>query len=125
HQLGGILGMDCLQHYCIQLDFDRHTIRFLGSDDSDDGTWGEAFPLAYSYPKVPFGIRSKTPQYPFPFSLMWGNLSARISLFGNEQWCGIDTGDCADGSLDKSMFQRAIRIQKGLPQSGTITNGTV
>jgi hypothetical protein len=42
-----ILGMDCLKHYCIQLDFAAGKIRFLNSDHLDTTNWGKAFPLTY------------------------------------------------------------------------------
>jgi hypothetical protein len=29
----GILGMDCLKHYCLQLDFDASTVHFLDPDE--------------------------------------------------------------------------------------------
>lgn len=41
----GILGMDVLRHYCIQLDFAANKIRFLDSKTADRGGWGKAFPL--------------------------------------------------------------------------------
>jgi hypothetical protein len=40
----GILGMDILQNYCIQLDFAAHKIRFLDYDHANKGRWGT--PLA-------------------------------------------------------------------------------
>lgn len=42
----GILGMDCLKHYCIQLDFAKETIRFLNPDQVDPTALGKAYPLA-------------------------------------------------------------------------------
>ncbi|HEY5234209.1 MAG TPA: retropepsin-like aspartic protease [Verrucomicrobiae bacterium] len=43
----GILGMDCLKHYCIQLDFEAGKIRFLNSDQMDATTLGKDFPLTF------------------------------------------------------------------------------
>ena len=43
----GILGMDCLRHYCIQLDFDAEKIRFLKSDQVEAAELGTAFPLTF------------------------------------------------------------------------------
>jgi hypothetical protein len=44
----GILGMDCLRHYCIQLDFEARKMRFLDDDHLDVSTLGKAFPLTFS-----------------------------------------------------------------------------
>ncbi len=41
----GILGMDVLEHYCIQLDFAAGKMRFLNSKGEDKETWGKAFPI--------------------------------------------------------------------------------
>jgi predicted aspartyl protease len=41
----GILGMDCLKHYCLQLDFEAGKIRFLEPDGLDATKLGRAFPL--------------------------------------------------------------------------------
>src|SRR5215469_2754137 len=38
-----ILGMDCLRHYCIQLDLVAEKIRFLDSEHLDTSGLGEAF----------------------------------------------------------------------------------
>lgn len=51
--IGGILGMDCLKHYRIQLDFDARLIRFLNGDGVDPAELGEAFPLTISW-NLPF-----------------------------------------------------------------------
>ncbi|MGH7951750.1 MAG: hypothetical protein ACREFE_07500 [Limisphaerales bacterium] len=41
----GILGMDVLKNYCIQLDFKARTIRFLDDRSAERGNWGKAFRL--------------------------------------------------------------------------------
>jgi hypothetical protein len=43
--LMGILGMDCLRHYCIQLDFAGSKMLFLNSDDLKKQDLGEAYRL--------------------------------------------------------------------------------
>jgi len=46
HQhIRGILGMDVLEHYCIQLDFAAGKMRFLDDQHADKSTWGKAFPI--------------------------------------------------------------------------------
>jgi NPCBM/NEW2 domain len=41
----GILGYDCLQHYCVQLDFAAGKLRFLDARHADKSDWGRAFPI--------------------------------------------------------------------------------
>lgn len=44
----GVLGMDCLKHYCIQLDFRSGTLRFLDDTHLDAAKLGQPFPLEFS-----------------------------------------------------------------------------
>jgi hypothetical protein len=41
----GILGLDCLRHYCVQLDFANHVVRFLDPERAVGTELGRAFPL--------------------------------------------------------------------------------
>jgi len=41
----GLLGMDVLEHYCIQLDFTAANMRFLPAEPGDKKDWGQAFPI--------------------------------------------------------------------------------
>jgi hypothetical protein len=41
----GILGFDCLRHYCIQLDFAAGKMRFLNDEGADTQNWGKAFSI--------------------------------------------------------------------------------
>src|SRR5690242_8731403 len=51
----GILGMDCLTHYCLQLDFERRELRFLNSDQLEPVQLGRRYPIHYSFPvRSPF-----------------------------------------------------------------------
>jgi len=43
--LAGFLGMDVLQHYCLQLDFAAGKLRFLDDTRPDTNHWGTPFPL--------------------------------------------------------------------------------
>jgi hypothetical protein len=53
----GILGMDCLKHYCIQLDFEAGRIRFLDGNQLNTAELGQAFPLTISW-NLPFVYRA-------------------------------------------------------------------
>ena len=44
----GILGMDCLRHYCIQLDFEAGRIRFLPPELQETNDLGIALPISFS-----------------------------------------------------------------------------
>lgn len=44
-----ILGMDCLEHYCIQLDFEDRKIRFMNPDNLDTNQLGKVFRLVFSH----------------------------------------------------------------------------
>ncbi|HTY88650.1 MAG TPA: retropepsin-like aspartic protease [Candidatus Acidoferrum sp.] len=41
----GILGMDVLKHYCVQVDFAANKVRFLDDSQGDKPAWGRAFPM--------------------------------------------------------------------------------
>ena len=89
-----ILGMDCLQHYCIQLDFAAGRMRFLDPEHLDTTELGEAFPL----------VRSR-------YAMI-----RHASLFGdaNEKLL-IDTGWPFDGCLTPGLFERAEQDHNGKP----------
>jgi len=82
--LRGILGMDCLRHYCLQLDFAANKMRFL--DPARPGTkdLGKAFPLTFS----------SGPLHVFVDDKLLGVRGAN-SL--------IDTGDSSDGALESTL----------------------
>ncbi|SRR6266568_3155456 len=91
----GILGMDCLRHYCLQLDFPARKIRFLDPDLAARTPLGKAFPLTFS--------------------------SGLVTVFVGENLLGIkdinsaiDTGDNVDGGLDSKLFLSALQDQRGV-----------
>ena len=48
HPIMGILAMDCLKHYYIQLDFQAGKMRFLDSRQLDAAKLGKPFPISFS-----------------------------------------------------------------------------
>lgn len=87
----GILGMDCLRHYRIQLDFEAREVRFLGSNQLITAELGKAFPLTK--------LRYATIRH--------------AGLFQNkEAELLIDTGCPFDGYLSPRAFKRAVREQR-------------
>jgi hypothetical protein len=49
HPVMGILAMDCLKHYCIQLDFQAGKMRFLDPKNLDVQQLGKPLPLKLSF----------------------------------------------------------------------------
>lgn len=47
-RIKGILGIDCLRHYCIQLDFEAGKMRFLDPDGLRNDALGKAFPISFN-----------------------------------------------------------------------------
>jgi hypothetical protein len=84
----GVLGLDCLYHYCIQLDFAADRMRFLDDEHSNKKDWGTAFPL------VALGPHDARPS-------IRGNLAGTK---GSRSL--IDTGCNYDGWLMPNVFQR-------------------
>jgi hypothetical protein len=82
----GVLGMDVLGHYCVQLDFAAGKMRFLDADHADKSKWGRAVPLV---------------------NIGNGCLAVRENLAG-VQGVGslIDTGEPGDGWLVPEVFQQ-------------------
>jgi hypothetical protein len=77
----GILGMDCLKHYCLQLDFQAGKIRFLNPEQEVAAKESKTFPLMF-YQDCPFI------QHP---SLAGGDAVKSL----------LDTGCTEDGMLDR------------------------
>jgi len=86
----GILGMDCLRHYCVQLDFADRKIRFLDPDGMKNEELGNAFPLTISSNRV----------------FVDANL---LDVKGASSL--IDAGDNTDGALAPKLFQQALEKQ--------------
>ena len=83
----GILGIDVLEHYCIQLDFAAGKMRFLDDQHADKSTWGKAFSI------VP--VRDDDPRPAVAENLL--GRQGPHSL--------IDSGWLGDGALMPKYFQ--------------------
>jgi len=82
----GVLGMDILKNYCIQLDFNAHKIRFLDCQQADKRGWGNPFPVIYIQDGCP---------------------SINDNLIGSPGVGSlIDTGCSYDGWLIPQLFQQ-------------------
>ena len=88
----GILGMDCLRHYCVQLDFSAGKIRFLAPDHPGDQGLGKAFQLALDHS---------------------GYVTIRENFTGSKGVTPIiDVGCLLDGVLEPKEFELELREQK-------------
>ena len=97
----GVLGMDCLKHYCIQLDFAAGKMRFLDSSQPEAAKPGKPFPLALSN-------LGQTKSYAFrPYihhsSLLGGPVTNLM----------IDTGLNIDGGLEPGLLREQTMNLKG------------
>jgi hypothetical protein len=83
----GVLGMDVLENYCIQLDFAANKIRFLDDEHADKEQWGKLFPL----------------------SDYRGGVSIEGNILGAKSpGSFIDTGCGEDGWLTPELFRQWI-----------------
>lgn len=90
----GILGMDVLQDYCIQLDFTAGKMRFLDSAETNTASWGKMFPLTLS---------TSGPQHQFIRPIIH-----QVGFFGNNTNLVIDTGCHVDGLVNKGESGEVI-----------------
>ncbi len=91
----GLLGMDCLHHYCIQFDFAAGKMRFLDPEHTDPKELGKAFPLSNTS--------------------AWGHVTVRGSLLGTpDSDMVLDTGLGRDGELRSRLFQEALHEKRGI-----------
>jgi len=87
----GILGMDCLSHYCLQLDFETGKLRFLGPDRVHASQLGSAFPLTFR-DRLPF--------------------VQHVGLLGGQSTdLLMDSGNYLDGDLDSELFRTALQTR--------------
>jgi hypothetical protein len=93
----GILGMDVMKHYCLQLDFQSSQARFLDAEHADKKDWGRPFHLTYTGDGC-VSIDENLTGARGPHSL-------------------IDTGDDGDGFLTPTLFQQWTN-QAALPANG-------
>lgn len=122
HRIMGILGMDCLRHYCVQLDFHDGEMRFLAPDQMSAVDLGKTFPLRFS---------NKGQNFPSVLSSSGQNDSTpfiqHVGLLGGTSANSfIDTADNVDGAVEKGVIKghyltrfvhwlikfRALRLQK-------------
>ncbi|MEN6333208.1 MAG: retropepsin-like aspartic protease [Phycisphaerales bacterium] len=93
----GILGMDCMRHYCIQFDFSIRKMRFLDPNHIEAGTLGRAYSLTFS------SQGNTTDEWVRPYI-------HHSHLVGDDQIdVLVDTGYGADGALEPAVLRREIQ----------------
>jgi hypothetical protein len=97
----GVLGLDCLRHYCMQLDFEAGKIRFLNSADPNTNELGKALSMTFS---------SRGQRFPPRFSSSGQNEALPyITQSGLAAGAGtnllIDTGNNVDGTVEKGVIK--------------------
>lgn len=105
----GVLGMDCLQHYCIQLDFEAGKMRFLDPEHVSVAELGKPFSLAFS------GV---DPQRKFirPTIHHGGLIANNTNLL-------IDTGCNIDGMVSEGAIKgTAVLLPECVWDRNTFTN---
>ena len=108
HRIAGILGMDVLGHYCLQLDFEHRKIHFLPQQALRRTDVGAAYPLIYSNQ----GLSEPKGFDP---------LMCHSSLVGGKAGLMlVDTGCNIDGLFQRRQFQQARR-QPGASLVGSNT----
>ena len=128
----GILGMDCLRHYCVQLDFHDGEMHFLAADQVNTAGLGTAFPLSFSTKgqNFPTVLLSSGQNDSTPFIQHVGLLG------GTSTNSFIDTADNVDGAVEKEVIKghyltrfvhwlikfRAVRLQKCVWDGQMYTN---
>lgn len=100
----GLLGFDCLKHYCIQLDFGEGKMRFLNSGLLQTAIPGKGFPITVSRGGRPFIYGANLAGVPSTNALTDpGFLARRDGLPGT--YALIDTGFPADGRIGKGAIK--------------------
>lgn len=110
----GVLGMDVLENYCIQLDFEGAKMRFLNPDHLKDANLGKPFPISFSSEGQ--SMSDATRPYIHHGCLIGGEGTNLL----------IDTGYAADGALESGLFRREI-MEHGLREGDAVhgRNGRV
>jgi hypothetical protein len=98
----GILGMDCLRHYCVQLDFAAGKMRFLAPDQVNGTPPGQAFPVTFRSGLPWMREVGLVPEATTPLL--------------------IDTGNIYDGALEADLFRQRIR-ERSLQVDSAQPNG--
>lgn len=101
HPIMGILGFDCLRHYCVQLDFANGKLRFLKPEQISAADLGKSFALTFSGrgQNFPPMFSDEVRKQSLPFIHHAGLLG------GSNANALIDTGCNYDGRVEKRTLK--------------------
>jgi hypothetical protein len=123
----GILGIDCLKHYCIQLDFAAGKMCFLDPNRLRAQDLGQGFPITFPREGRPF----------IHHGGLAGGASTNLLMDADSQsktngrelpvtYALIDSGYGMDGRVDKDAVQgnssRPVHLPEIVWEGGTYTN---
>jgi hypothetical protein len=101
----GTLGMDVLEHYCVQLDFQTGKVRFLDDEQADKKCWGTPFALTDNGEGC-FAIAQNMVGVEGPGSL-------------------IDTGNNGSGWLTPELFEQWTNHESSADEKNHSPDGTL
>jgi hypothetical protein len=96
----GIIGLDCLRHYCIQLDFKAGKMRFLASERVHPAELGKSYPLFFANlgadfpPEFAEANQNQSLVFINHGGLLGGDVTRSL----------IDTGDNVDGAVESDVI---------------------
>lgn len=102
-RIKGILGLDCLRDYCIQLDFEAGKMRFLDTNHLDKTALGKAFPIEFSSKGQQFESGSDEEGHRLEFYSPYIHHSGLVD--GLDTNLLIDTGCNGDGVVEKGVIK--------------------
>jgi hypothetical protein len=113
----GILGIDCLKHYCIQLDFEAGKMHFLDPDRLEVEKLGHAFPITFPREGRPFihhgGLAGGTSTNMLMDATLPGKGSGRGLPV---TYALIDSGFDSDGRVDTNAVAGHVSGWVHLPE---------
>jgi hypothetical protein len=99
----GVIGIQFLKRYIVQLDLDAGKVRFLDPRTHPRADWGSAMPILSGPGGIPAVAARITGQPPEEFE--------------------IDTGDNSGGDLDRAVFQRLFPHRRGARSKDLLFTG--
>jgi hypothetical protein len=99
----GLIGMQFLKNYIVQVDFDSQRVRFLDPRTTPRPDWGSAVPMRIGGAGIPEVVGRIEGQEPEIFQ--------------------IDTGDNEGGNLAHSLFERLFPEQRGATAKNLMFTG--
>jgi len=106
-KLSGVLGMNFLKNYMVQIDFDKGRLLFFKPADSSDPNWGEELGISYSSLGTPYITGT-----------VIGNVGVDFL---------IDTGLNYTGDLETKVFKNVLkdRVTKTYEETAQVAGSLI